>query len=137
MKPELIAPIVFWLCHENCTENGSIIEAALGWAGKCELLIIKFYASDQLTFTEIFLFKEIIYQYIFIGHLVRSSGCVLRQNLSANVTPENVQENWSKVIDMTSAKRFDSIQVKKFAYIFVLISFYNHCNLFRKQQENY
>ncbi|GAB1867197.1 Peroxisomal multifunctional enzyme type 2 [Camponotus japonicus] len=78
LKPELIAPVVFWLCHENCLENGSIIEAALGWAGKC--------------------------------HLVRSSGCVLRQNLSASVTPENVQENWSKVIDMTSAKRFDSIQ---------------------------
>ncbi|XP_050454061.1 peroxisomal multifunctional enzyme type 2 isoform X1 [Cataglyphis hispanica] len=78
LKPELIAPIVFWLCHENCIENGSIIEAALGWAGKC--------------------------------HLVRASGCVLRQNLSANVTPENVQENWSKVIDMTSAKRLDSIQ---------------------------
>lgn len=78
LKPELIAPIVFWLCHENCTENGSIIEAALGWASKC--------------------------------HLVRSSGCVLRQNLSADVTPETVQENWSKVIDMTSAKRLDSIQ---------------------------
>ncbi|XP_029679002.1 peroxisomal multifunctional enzyme type 2 [Formica exsecta] len=78
LKPELIAPVVFWLCHENCTENGSIIEAALGWASKC--------------------------------HLVRSSGCVLRQNLSANVTPENVQKNWSKVIDMTSAKRLDSIQ---------------------------
>lgn len=78
LKPELIAPVVFWMCHENCIENGSIIETALGWAGKC--------------------------------HLVRSSGCVLRQNLSASVTPENVQENWSKVIDMTSAKRFDSLQ---------------------------
>lgn len=36
LKPELIAPVVFWLCHETCTENGSIIEAALGWAGKCK-----------------------------------------------------------------------------------------------------
>ena len=78
LKPDLIAPVAFWLCHESCAENGSIIETALGWAGKC--------------------------------HLVRSSGCVLRQNLSANVTPENVQENWSKVIDMTSAKRLNSIQ---------------------------
>ncbi|XP_029157565.1 peroxisomal multifunctional enzyme type 2 [Nylanderia fulva] len=78
LKPELIAPVVFWLSHENCTENGSIIEAALGWAGKC--------------------------------HLIRSSGCVLRQKLSADVTPENVQENWSKVIDMKFAKRLDSIQ---------------------------
>ncbi|XP_071638603.1 peroxisomal multifunctional enzyme type 2 isoform X1 [Temnothorax longispinosus] len=78
LKPELIAPVVFWLCHEDCTENGSIIEAALGWAGKC--------------------------------HIIRSSGCVLRQNLSDDLTPENVRENWSKVIDMTSAKRLTSIQ---------------------------
>jgi len=42
MKPELIAPIVFWLCHENCNENGSIIEAALGWAGKCEYQLLNF-----------------------------------------------------------------------------------------------
>ncbi|KAL0121934.1 hypothetical protein PUN28_007017 [Cardiocondyla obscurior] len=78
LKPELIAPVVFWLCHEICTENGSIIEAALGWAGKC--------------------------------HIIRSSGCTLRQNFSEDVTPENVQENWSKVTDMTSAKRLNSIQ---------------------------
>ncbi|XP_008559784.1 peroxisomal multifunctional enzyme type 2 [Microplitis demolitor] len=38
LKPELIAPVVVWLCHENCTENGSIIESALGWAGKCHLI---------------------------------------------------------------------------------------------------
>ncbi|KAH0947221.1 hypothetical protein HN011_005307 [Eciton burchellii] len=77
MKPELIAPIVFWLCHEDCNENGSIIEAALGWAGKC--------------------------------NLIRSSGCVLRQDLLSNVTPEKVQENWLKITDMTTAKRFNSI----------------------------
>lgn len=78
LKPELIAPVVFWLCHEDCTENGSVIESALGWAGKC--------------------------------HIIRSSGCILRQNLSADITPENVRENWSQVIDMTSAKRFNSIE---------------------------
>ncbi|EFN79028.1 peroxisomal multifunctional enzyme type 2 [Harpegnathos saltator] len=78
LKPELIAPVVFWLCHESCAENGSIIESALGWAGKC--------------------------------HLIRSSGCILRQNLSSDITPEAVQENWSEITDMTSAKRFNSIQ---------------------------
>ncbi|XP_011645848.1 peroxisomal multifunctional enzyme type 2-like isoform X2 [Pogonomyrmex barbatus] len=46
----------------------------------------------------------------YIGHLVRSSGCILRQNLSADVTPENVQKNWLKIIDMTSAKHLNSIQ---------------------------
>ncbi|KAG7208737.1 hypothetical protein KM043_014933 [Ampulex compressa] len=78
LKPELIAPIVFWLCHEDCTENGSIIESALGWAGKC--------------------------------HIIRSSGAILRQNLSSSVTPEAVQENWSRVTDMSNARHLDSIQ---------------------------
>lgn len=27
-----------YLCHETCEENGSIIEAAAGWAGKCQLI---------------------------------------------------------------------------------------------------
>ncbi|VVC40772.1 Short-chain dehydrogenase/reductase, conserved site,Short-chain dehydrogenase/reductase SDR,SCP2 sterol- [Cinara cedri] len=38
LKPELIAPVVVWLCHENCEENGSIIESAAGWATKCHLV---------------------------------------------------------------------------------------------------
>ena len=36
LKPELIAPVVAWLCHEDCPDNGAIIEAAGGWAGKCK-----------------------------------------------------------------------------------------------------
>lgn len=35
LKPELIAPVVVWLCHEQCTDNGTIVEAAAGWATKC------------------------------------------------------------------------------------------------------
>lgn len=37
LKPEYIAPVVAWLCHDDCKENGSIIESAIGWAGKCKL----------------------------------------------------------------------------------------------------
>ncbi|XP_014237717.1 peroxisomal multifunctional enzyme type 2-like [Trichogramma pretiosum] len=37
LKPEFIAPTVMWLCHEDCSENGSIIESAIGWTGKCRL----------------------------------------------------------------------------------------------------
>ena len=36
MRPSLVAPVVAWLCHEDCRDNGSVIEAAGGWAGKCE-----------------------------------------------------------------------------------------------------
>ncbi|XP_011881412.1 PREDICTED: peroxisomal multifunctional enzyme type 2-like [Vollenhovia emeryi] len=42
LKPELIAPVVCWLCHEDCTENGALIETALGWAGKCEYQLARF-----------------------------------------------------------------------------------------------
>ncbi|XP_021930726.1 peroxisomal multifunctional enzyme type 2 isoform X2 [Zootermopsis nevadensis] len=38
LRPELIAPVVAWLCHESCEETGSIIESAAGWAGKCYLV---------------------------------------------------------------------------------------------------
>jgi len=34
MRPDLVAPVVAWLCHESCQDNGSVIEAAAGWAGK-------------------------------------------------------------------------------------------------------
>ncbi|KAK2580881.1 hypothetical protein KPH14_005952 [Odynerus spinipes] len=37
-KPELIAPIVFWLCHEKCNETGSVIESAVGWVRKCHIV---------------------------------------------------------------------------------------------------
>lgn len=27
-----------YLCHDSCQENGSIIESAAGWAGKCHII---------------------------------------------------------------------------------------------------
>jgi len=38
LKPELIAPVVVWLCHETCEDSGAVIESAAGWAAKCELV---------------------------------------------------------------------------------------------------
>ncbi|KAI4468548.1 dehydrogenases short chain [Holotrichia oblita] len=38
LKPEFIAPVVAYLCHESCQENGSVIESGAGWAGKCHLI---------------------------------------------------------------------------------------------------
>lgn len=34
LRPELVAPIVAYLCHESCTDNGCVIECGGGWAGK-------------------------------------------------------------------------------------------------------
>jgi len=36
LKPELIAPVVAWMCHEDCFDNGQIIEAAAGYARRCK-----------------------------------------------------------------------------------------------------
>uniref|UniRef100_A0A672Z484 Peroxisomal multifunctional enzyme type 2 n=1 Tax=Sphaeramia orbicularis TaxID=375764 RepID=A0A672Z484_9TELE len=34
LKPEYVAPIVLWLCHEQCQENGGLFEVGAGWIGK-------------------------------------------------------------------------------------------------------
>jgi 3-hydroxyacyl-CoA dehydrogenase/3a,7a,12a-trihydroxy-5b-cholest-24-enoyl-CoA hydratase len=34
MGPELVAPVVAWLCHENCKETGGLFEAGGGWIAK-------------------------------------------------------------------------------------------------------
>lgn len=68
-----------YLCHESCTENGSVIDAAAGWAGKC--------------------------------HMIRSRGGLLRTSIKEKVTIESVKDNWNAVIDMTTAKRMNNIEV--------------------------
>lgn len=34
LKPQLIAPVVAYLCHKLCEDNGTYIESAAGWAAK-------------------------------------------------------------------------------------------------------
>lgn len=34
LKPEFIAPVVAYMCHESCDSNGLIIGASGGWAGR-------------------------------------------------------------------------------------------------------
>lgn len=37
LKPSLIAPVVAWLCHETCEDNGSIIDSGAGFAAQCRM----------------------------------------------------------------------------------------------------
>lgn len=37
LSPSYVAPMVAWLCHRDCSENGSIFEAAGRWYGKYRL----------------------------------------------------------------------------------------------------
>jgi 3-hydroxyacyl-CoA dehydrogenase/3a,7a,12a-trihydroxy-5b-cholest-24-enoyl-CoA hydratase len=34
LKPEYVSPVVAWLCHESCDENGSLFEVGGGFVGK-------------------------------------------------------------------------------------------------------
>ncbi|XP_047448757.1 peroxisomal multifunctional enzyme type 2 [Mugil cephalus] len=34
LKPEYVAPLVLWLSHEQCQENGGLFEVGAGWIGK-------------------------------------------------------------------------------------------------------
>lgn len=36
-RPSHVAPLVTWLCHKDCSESGSIYEAAGGWFGRYKL----------------------------------------------------------------------------------------------------
>ncbi|XP_053423480.1 peroxisomal multifunctional enzyme type 2 isoform X2 [Nycticebus coucang] len=34
LRPEYVASLVLWLCHESCEENGGLFEVGAGWIGK-------------------------------------------------------------------------------------------------------
>ncbi|XP_076859616.1 peroxisomal multifunctional enzyme type 2 [Brachyhypopomus gauderio] len=34
LKAEYVSPLVLWLCHEQCQENGGLFEVGAGWIGK-------------------------------------------------------------------------------------------------------
>lgn len=34
MRPELVAPLVAWLCHDSCAETGGMFEVGGGWTAK-------------------------------------------------------------------------------------------------------
>ncbi|XP_056130166.1 peroxisomal multifunctional enzyme type 2 [Lampris incognitus] len=34
LKAEYVAPLVLWLCHEQCEESGGLFEVGAGWIGK-------------------------------------------------------------------------------------------------------
>lgn len=34
LKPEYIAPLVLWLCHETCDETKGAFEVGAGWVAK-------------------------------------------------------------------------------------------------------
>jgi NAD(P)-dependent dehydrogenase (short-subunit alcohol dehydrogenase family) len=37
LKMEYVAPVVGYLCHDSCTDNGQVVESAGGWIAKCRI----------------------------------------------------------------------------------------------------
>jgi 3-hydroxyacyl-CoA dehydrogenase/3a,7a,12a-trihydroxy-5b-cholest-24-enoyl-CoA hydratase len=48
LKPEYIAPLVLFLCHEKCTETSGIFEVGAGWIGKLRWQRTRGVAIDPL-----------------------------------------------------------------------------------------
>ena len=36
LKPEYVAPLVLYLCHEDTQDTGGLFETGGGWIGKCK-----------------------------------------------------------------------------------------------------
>jgi len=41
LKPDYVAPVVAYLCHESCSENGQIFEVGAGWVSKLRWQLTK------------------------------------------------------------------------------------------------
>ena len=39
LKPEYVAPLVVYLCHDSTEETGGLFEVGAGWVGKCEVML--------------------------------------------------------------------------------------------------
>jgi len=84
LQPELVAPVVAWLCHEECTSSGLVLEAGGGWIGRLRLERAKG---------------------AFFPHAVTDAarlsaaggGGVATTDLE--FTPEMVRERWSEIAD--------------------------------------
>jgi len=48
LKPEYVAPLVLWLCHEDCTENGGLYECGAGLVAKCKGRFLSENLSTQI-----------------------------------------------------------------------------------------
>ena len=86
MKPEYVAPLVVYLCHDDCIESGSLFEVGGGWIGK---------RNHFLNFSFKFSLKKTNWVYLF--HIVRwqkSTGAVVTNKSSTDpsdliMTPED------------------------------------------------
>lgn len=53
MRPELVAPVVGWLCHESCQLSGEVIVAFAGRVAAARVLETRGYYSSDLTLEDI------------------------------------------------------------------------------------
>lgn len=86
------------MCHEDCHDNGVVVESAAGFAARC---------MDSFG---CILFHLLICFFLFLDKLFRSKGAVLRESLNEPVTIEGVRDNWGTILDMTDGDQPDSAE---------------------------
>lgn len=52
-EPNLVAPLVVYLCHESCGETGGLFESGAGWNTKLRVERTRGYAKQELTLEDI------------------------------------------------------------------------------------
>ena len=85
LAPEHIAPVVAWLCHEDCPASGQVVEALAGWAGAYR------WQRSQ---------GAVLGQVRSLGHKVTRSHDMVTSPAQA-ATVESVRAQWDKVVDFS------------------------------------
>ena len=85
LAPEHIAPVVAWLCHEDCPASGQVVEALAGWAGAYR------WQRSQ---------GAVLGQVRSQGHMATWSHGMVTSPAQA-ATMESVRAQWDKVVDFS------------------------------------
>ena len=75
MQPEHVAPLVLWLCHEDCSVTGQLFECGGGWMARCKCRIVNVYAQvhqeHSIIVTQLISFHEHCHLCVFEMEIVR------------------------------------------------------------------
>eukprot|EP00069_Balaena_mysticetus_P000958 bmy_14950T0 len=152
LKPDYVAPLVLWLCHESCEENGGLFEyhCHFNYSGSmkadCPVNIrwsrmdwkISAYSIFVLSYSELAVSSDsTVYLYIDVclpmspaPHMLvqqsirweRTLGAIVRQRTQP-MTPEAVKANWTKICDFDNATKPQRIQEHNMIVMSLVVAF--------------
>ena len=93
LAPDHIAPVVAWLCHEDCPASGQVVEALAGWAGA-----YRWQRSQGAVLGQVRSHGHMVTWSQ--GHMVTWSHGMVTSPAQA-ATMESVRAQWDKVVDFS------------------------------------